>query len=154
MLKAGFKTEAEREQALDSILVSGRTLLGLINDVLDLSKLESGKMQIALEPTDCPRLLHVVMDAFRISGKKPGLDLLCEIGEMPALMLDPQRLRQIVFNLVGNAVKFTSACRSRIRAAASPKRTRSASARRTCRWAQSSRAMAARGLASPSAPSS
>ena len=102
----GF-SEMEREQALDSILVSGRTLLGLINDVLDLSKLESGKMQIALEPTDCPRLLHVVMDAFRISGKKPGLDLLCEIGEMPALMLDPQRLRQIVFNLVGNAVKFT-----------------------------------------------
>ena len=107
MLKAGFETEAEREQALDSILVSGRTLLGLINDVLDLSKLESGKMQIALEPTDCPRLLHGVMDAFRISGKKPGLDLRCEIGEMPALMLDPQRLRQIVFNLVGNAVKFT-----------------------------------------------
>ena len=107
MLKAGFETEVEREQALDSILVSGRTLLGLINDVLDLSKLESGKMQIALEPTDCPRLLHGVMDAFRISGKKPGLDLLCEIGEMPALMLDPQRLRQIVFNLVGNAVKFT-----------------------------------------------
>ena len=107
MLKAGFETEAEREQALDSIIVSGRTLLGLINDVLDLSKLESGKMQIALEPTDCPRLLHGVMDAFRISGKKPGLELRCEIGEMPALMLDPQRLRQIVFNLVGNAVKFT-----------------------------------------------
>ena len=107
MLKAGFETEAEREQALDSIIVSGRTLLGLINDVLDLSKLESGKMQIALEPTDCPRLLHDVMDAFRISGRKPGLELRCEIGEMPALMLDPQRLRQIVFNLVGNAVKFT-----------------------------------------------
>ena len=107
MLKAGFETEAEREQALDSIIVSGRTLLGLINDVLDLSKLESGKMQIALEPTDCPRLLHGVMDAFRISGKKPGLELRCEIGDMPALMLDPQRLRQIVFNLVGNAVKFT-----------------------------------------------
>ncbi len=107
MLKAGFETEAEREQALDSILVSGRTLLGLINDVLDLSKLESGKMQISLEPTECPRLLRGVMDAFRISGKKPGLELRCEIGEMPALMLDPQRLRQIVFNLVGNAVKFT-----------------------------------------------
>ena len=107
MLKAGFETEAEREQALDSIIVSGRTLLGLINDVLDLSKLESGKMQIALEPTDCPRLLHDVMDAFRILGRKPGLELRCEIGEMPALMLDPQRLRQIVFNLVGNAVKFT-----------------------------------------------
>ena len=107
MLKAGFNTEAERDQALDSILVSGRTLLGLINDVLDLSKLESGRMEISLEPTDCPRLLHGVMDVFRISGKNPGLELRCEIGEMPALMLDPQRLRQIVFNLVGNAVKFT-----------------------------------------------
>ena len=107
MLKVGFKTEAEREQALDSILVSGRTLLGLINDVLDLSKLESGRMEITPEPTDCSRLLHGVMDAFRVSGHKPGMEMLCEIGEMPALMLDPQRLRQIVFNLVGNAVKFT-----------------------------------------------
>ncbi|MBR4653902.1 MAG: amino acid permease, partial [Kiritimatiellae bacterium] len=107
MLKTGFKTDAEREQALDSILVSGRTLLGLINDVLDLSKLESGRMEISPEPTDCSRLLHVVMDAFRVSGDKPGMELRCEIGEMPMLMLDPQRLRQIVFNLVGNAVKFT-----------------------------------------------
>ena len=107
MLKAGFKTDAEREQALDSILVSGKTLLGLINDVLDLSKLESGRMEINLEPTDCPRLLHRVMDAFHVSGDKPGMDLICEVEDMPALMLDPQRLRQIVFNLVGNAVKFT-----------------------------------------------
>ena len=107
MLKAGFKTDAEREQALDSILVSGKTLLGLINDVLDLSKLESGRMEINLEPTDCPRLLRRVMDAFRVSSGKPGVDMLCDVEEMPALMLDPQRLRQIVFNLVGNAVKFT-----------------------------------------------
>jgi len=107
MLKTGLDSKEEHEQAVDSILVSGKTLLGLINDVLDLSKLESGKMKIVAEPTDCPRLLHGVMDAFSISGKKPGLELRCEIGEMPALMIDPQRLRQIVFNLVGNAVKFT-----------------------------------------------
>ena len=107
ILKTGLDSKEEREQAVDSILVSGKTLLGLINDVLDLSKLEAGKMRIAAEPTDCPQLLRGVMDAFRISGKKPGLELRCEIGEMPALMIDPQRLRQIVFNLVGNAVKFT-----------------------------------------------
>ena len=107
MLKSGLRTEEEREQAIDSIMVSGRTLLGLINDVLDLSKLESGKMDISPEPTDVPRLMRVVMDAFRVSGDRPGLELRNRADDMPPLMLDPQRLRQIVFNLVGNAVKFT-----------------------------------------------
>ncbi|MBR4613842.1 MAG: response regulator, partial [Kiritimatiellae bacterium] len=79
----------------------------LINDVLDLSKLESGKMNIAPEPTDCPRLLRELLDAFRVTSGKPELDLRLRVGKMPLLMLDPQRLRQIVFNLVGNAVKFT-----------------------------------------------
>ena len=108
MLKSGFKTEEEREQAIDAILVSGRTLLGLINDVLDLSKLESGKMGISPEPTDCAKLLHEVVEVFRVSGAKPDVELRCSVGEMPLLMFDPQRLRQIVFNLVGNAVKFTA----------------------------------------------
>ena len=107
MLKAGFKTDAEREQAIDSILVSGRTLLGLINDVLDISKLESGKMEILPEPTDCSSLMHAVMEAFRVSCGKTELELRCRTETMPLLLLDPQRLRQIVFNLVGNAVKFT-----------------------------------------------
>ena len=108
LLQAGFKTEQERKQAIDSILVSGKTLLGLINDVLDLSKLESGKMEISPEPTDCSLLLHAVLDAFRVSITKTDVELRCQVGAMPLLMLDPQRLRQIIFNLVGNAVKFTS----------------------------------------------
>ena len=107
MLKTGFATEEERKQAMDAIIVSGRTLLGLINDVLDLSKLESGKMEIAPEPTDVPRLMNMVIDAFRVSSGKSGVELRCSTDAMPPLMLDPQRLRQIVFNLVGNAMKFT-----------------------------------------------
>ena len=109
LLQAGFKTEQERQQAIDSILVSGKTLLGLINDVLDLSKLESGKMEISPEPTDCSRLLHAVLAVFRVSiAKKTEVELRCQVEPMPLLILDPQRLRQIVFNLVGNAIKFTS----------------------------------------------
>ena len=107
MLRSGTLTEAERKQAIDSILVSGRTLLGLVNDILDLSKLDSGKMEIVHEPTDCPRLLREVMDSCRATGSRPGVELRCRFGEMPTLMTDPQRLRQIAFNLVGNAVKFT-----------------------------------------------
>ena len=117
ILKAGPQSNGEREQAVEAILVSGRTLLGLVNDVLDLSKLESGKMEILPEPTDCGRLLNAVMDAFRVTGNKPGLELRCRVGAMPPLMLDPQRLRQIVFNLVGNAVKFTERGHVELRAA-------------------------------------
>ena len=107
MLKTGFKTEEERDAALDSILAGGRTLLGLVNDVLDLSKLENGRMQLVAEPTDVARLLREIADVFRLSGGKPGLDIRCAAGGMPPLLLDPQRLRQIAFNLAGNAVKFT-----------------------------------------------
>ena len=107
MLKDPSQSEAERTQAVDSILVSSKTLLALINDVLDLSKLESGKMEILPEPTDCPKLLQDVMEAMRVAKGRAGLELRCRTGDMPHLMLDPQRLRQITFNLVGNAEKFT-----------------------------------------------
>ena len=116
MLESGFKTEAERKEAIDSILMSSKTLLGLVNDVLDLSKLEGGKMEILPEPTDCARLVHVVLEAFRASSGRSGLELRCRAEEMPLLMLDPQRLRQIMFNLVGNAVKFTEKGHVEIRA--------------------------------------
>ncbi|MBQ3811222.1 MAG: amino acid permease, partial [Kiritimatiellae bacterium] len=120
MLRQGIRDADEREKALDSIVVSGRTLLGLVNDVLDLSKLESGKMEIEPEPTDCPRLLGELADAFRATIANPALELRCRPGAMPLLMLDPQRLRQVVFNLVGNAVKFTERGHVEIRAAWEP----------------------------------
>ena len=108
MLRMGMNTEEERKQALDAISVSSKTLLGLINDILDLSKLEAGKMSIAPEPTDCEALLREIMDGFRISSAKPDLEFICDVNHpMPNLMLDSLRIKQIVFNLVGNAAKFT-----------------------------------------------
>lgn len=107
MLSSGLKTEEERRQAYDAISVSGKTLLGLINDVLDLSRLESGKMAITPEPTDCALLMRELAEAFRISSTKPDVEIKCIVGDMPLIMIDPLRIRQIVFNLVGNAVKFT-----------------------------------------------
>lgn len=120
MLKAGFKTKEEHDQAVDSICVSGGTLLKLINDVLDLSKLESGKMEIMLEPVRCDELISEISEAFRISASGSGLDIRSSIGDMPVLLLDAQRLRQIAFNLMGNAVKFTKKGFIEVRASFAP----------------------------------
>ena len=109
MLKMGFKTDAERDQAIDSILVSGKTLLHLINDVLDFSKLEDGRMEIVTEPTDCGKLVKEFVETFRIASKKPAVEFRCRADDLPVLMVDAQRVRQMLFNLVGNAAKFTEA---------------------------------------------
>ena len=108
MLKTGFNTKEEYKQAIDSILVSGKTLLNLINDVLDFSKLEDRRMEIVAEPTDCAKLVGQIVDSFRMANKNPSLEFRCQVEDMPVLMVDPQRIRQILFNLVGNAAKFTA----------------------------------------------
>lgn len=107
MLKQGLETQAEHDLAVNSILVSSRMLLQLVNDILDLSKLESGKMNIETEPTDVARLVREIAVSFGATHQKPGLEILCRASGTPSLMVDPHRLRQIAFNLVGNAVKFT-----------------------------------------------
>ena len=107
MMKSGFRSDNEREQAADSILASGKTLLRLVDDVIDLSKLESGVIETKPEPTDVARLARELLDSFRITVRDKKLDIRAVIGDVPTLLLDPQRLRQILFHLVGNAVKFT-----------------------------------------------
>ena len=107
MLKQGFETKAEHDFAVNSILVSSKMLLQLVNDILDLSKLESGKMNIEPEQTDVARLVREIAASFGATHQKPGLEILCRAGGTPNLMIDPHRLRQIIFNLVGNAIKFT-----------------------------------------------
>ena len=107
LLSAGFDSQEEHDKAVESIAVSSKTLLQLVNDILDLSKLESGKMEILPEPTDTPKVLGEIVSSFRLVNSNAAVEIRCKAGEMPSLMLDPQRIRQIAFNLVGNAVKFT-----------------------------------------------
>jgi len=107
LLIGGIADEQERTKALSAISTSGHTLLQLINDVLDLSKLESGKMVIKPEPTDIRKLVSSVLHSFDVIVKDSRVELKEEYGAMPLLEIDPQRIRQILFNLIGNAVKFT-----------------------------------------------
>jgi len=120
MLKHGFETKAEHDFAVNSILVSSKMLLQLVNDILDLSKLESGKMNIEAEPTDVARLVREIAASFGATHQNPDLEILCRAGGTPRLMLDPHRLRQIAFNLMGNAIKFTKKGHIEIRTSFAP----------------------------------
>jgi two-component system sensor histidine kinase EvgS len=93
----------------DTIITSGNTLLALINDILDLSKIEAGKIDFQYRPVDPHELFNDIARIFSVKIKDKGLKLLTDIDEkLPkSLLLDEVRMRQILFNLVGNAVKFT-----------------------------------------------
>lgn len=116
LLIGGIDDMKEREKALSAISTSGHTLLQLINDVLDLSKLESGKMDIKPELTDVREIVTSVLHSFDVTTMNSDVKLKEEYGDLPLLEIDPQRIRQILFNLIGNAVKFTEHGEIRVKA--------------------------------------
>jgi len=116
LLIGGIDDMKEREKALSAISTSGHTLLQLINDVLDLSKLESGKMDIKPELTDVREIVSSVLHSFDVTTMNSDVKLKEEYGPLPLLEIDPQRIRQILFNLIGNAVKFTEHGEIRVKA--------------------------------------
>lgn len=120
MLKLGCKTEAERVAAVDSVLVGSKSLLALVNDILELSRLESGEVEIARFPTDCRDLVRGVAESFRVGSGKPDIEIRDTVGDMPLLLVDPLRLRHVASNLVSNAVKFTEKGFVEIRASFAP----------------------------------
>jgi PAS domain S-box-containing protein len=110
VLRRGYhKNDAEMRKHLDTIHSSGSHLLHLINDILDLAKVESGRLEV--ERIDCAphRIVREVVDVLGVRAKEKGVRLTFECeGPVPEqVQSDPVRLRQIVTNLVGNALKFT-----------------------------------------------
>ena len=107
MLRNGIEDKEEQKQAFDAIATSGQTLLDLINDVLDLSKLDAGKIVFVSELTDINYLASGVLHSFDVAVFGRDVKLVEKIDQIPFLYVDPHRIRQILFNLIGNAVKFT-----------------------------------------------
>lgn len=103
-------SDPKHAEYIDIIMTSGKTLLGLINDILDLSKIEAGKMEFQYRPLDPHALFGDIVKIFAAKIKSKGLKLITDIdAKLPAsLLLDEVRMRQILFNIVGNAAKFTS----------------------------------------------
>ncbi|HSD51240.1 MAG TPA: ATP-binding protein, partial [Candidatus Methylomirabilis sp.] len=101
-------TEQERPQLLRDILASGRHLLALINEVLDLSRIEAGRLDLRIQPTAVRDVLDAVHGTMRPLAAKKHIQLDLECGEgMGLIPMDAVRVRQTLLNLVGNALKFT-----------------------------------------------
>jgi len=96
-------------QYLNYINESGENLLNIINDILDFSKIESGKMELLIEKSDVYDMVSQVINVILYQSQKKNIELLLNIepGLPKTLLLDESRLKQILINLLGNAVKFT-----------------------------------------------
>ncbi len=98
-----------QQQYLNNANVSGHALLGIINNILDFSKIEAGMMELEMIKTDMVELFENSVDIVKFSAGKKNLEILLDMDSaMPRFaMLDPVRLKQVLANLLGNAVKFT-----------------------------------------------
>jgi len=103
-------TDTGQLASLETIRRNGGFLLEIINDILDLSKIDAGHMQVKIEPVRLDILLGDVAKLMELKAKEKGLALHFEFdGKLPGVIeTDPLRLRQILVNLIGNAVKFTN----------------------------------------------
>ncbi len=110
VLRRGFaESEEESREYLETIHSSGQHLLDLINDILDLSKIEAGKIQIELQRVSPHQLIHDVATVLRVRAKQKniGLETSWDSKVPETILTDPTRLRQVLTNLTGNAIKFT-----------------------------------------------
>lgn len=107
LLEQGISDQEEHTRAIAAIRSSGKMLARLVDDILDLSKMENGKLEILKEPTDIPMLAREVIGICDVIRARKSLALRSEIGEIPLLNVDPHRVRQLLFNLLSNAYKYT-----------------------------------------------
>lgn len=110
LLAQGYQAERERHQEyLQIIQSSGKHLLSLINDILDLSKIEANQLEVQWEVADIPSLCKSVLALVKEKAGDKGLKLQLEINEdVNTLLVDPLRLKQMLLNLLFNAIKFTN----------------------------------------------
>ncbi|MGI0495621.1 sensor histidine kinase [Arthrospira platensis CENA650] len=108
-LLKGLVEDEKQQSYLDAIAAGGRALISLIDDILDLSKIEAGKLQLEYHPMNLPILLQEIQQIFLPTAMAKGLSLQINIEpNVPKIIeFDEVRLRQILFNIVGNAIKFT-----------------------------------------------
>jgi signal transduction histidine kinase len=109
-LAKGTTATDEREEYLQDLTASAESLLSILNDLLDFSKMEAGRVDLEQVPFSVEQCLHGAVRTLRAAVTQKGLELRRHVAlEIPRLVVgDPSRLRQVLMNLIGNAVKFTA----------------------------------------------
>jgi signal transduction histidine kinase/CheY-like chemotaxis protein len=100
---------ADQETYARGVESSGEALLALVDDMLDFSKIESGRLDLHPEPTDIEALSQEIVELLAGRAHAKAIDVVADVAPLPPLMVDGARLRQVLLNLVGNGVKFTEA---------------------------------------------
>jgi PAS domain S-box-containing protein len=118
-LALGTDLTAEQREYLEMAKTSADSLLAVINDILDFSKIEAGKLDFDLTPFGLREILARILKPLALRAQQKGLELLCDVRpEVPEeIVADPTRLTQVLGNLLGNAIKFTSQGEVELRAA-------------------------------------
>src|SRR5438046_10427028 len=106
---AGKTTEKQRKDCLDNIYNSGRHLLSLINDVLDLTKVEAGRMDLVYEEFGVDSAVREVLNVVRSLAMKKDIEIVSAVEPPDAqLIADKNKFKQVLYNLLSNATKFTT----------------------------------------------
>jgi signal transduction histidine kinase len=99
---------AEQQKQLGMVRGSARHLLALINDVLDISKIEAGELEVSLKPFDIKASIERIVASIMPMAEKKGLALSADLGDLPdSFVSDQRRFEQMLLNFLSNAVKFT-----------------------------------------------
>ncbi len=106
--RSDFSTDPKYKSFLENIQVSGQHLLGIINDILDISKVEAGKMELVCEPVALHSIIGGVSKIMRGASQKRQVEIRVDgTSNIPIIEADPVKLKQVFFNLISNAVKFS-----------------------------------------------
>src|SRR5438309_1700207 len=116
LMKLPGPLNADQEKQLRTVQTGAKHLLALINDLLDLAKIESGKVELKLVPTDCKEVIDEVAASLRQHAESKGLDFTVTVPQGLTVRTDRRALSQIIINLTNNAIKFTERGRVRLKA--------------------------------------
>ncbi len=108
LLKDMAVNDAKSARYVQNIITSGRNLLDLINDLLDLAKIEAGRMEVRSEPLSLSDLLEGLIGIIKPLAERKGISIVTSVGrDLPILQTDPAKLQQILYNFLSNAIKFS-----------------------------------------------